>query len=186
MLYYAGCVMDIQKNSTVSKPPSDILKIIFSGSIIMCLVKYVYLVKVFSKLNFLVTMLNKVISEVGYFMLLFGLFIITFAECNHVMNVDVSSYGRLPHLVGHFISVLRGAMGDFSMLSPYETFDIIDNPELEGDAKYRHSYIILIVTFMLWALGIFFLFMIFMNFIIAVIADSYNVVMEFKEAHDYQ
>lgn len=39
---------------------------------------------------------------------------------------------------------------------------------------------------MLWGIGIFFLFMIFMNFIIAVIGDSYNKVIEFKEAHDYK
>jgi hypothetical protein len=35
-------------------------------------------------------------------------------------------------------------------------------------------------------MAIVFLFMIFMNFIIAVIGDSYNKVIEYKEAHDYQ
>jgi hypothetical protein len=45
---------------------------------------------------------------------------------------------------------------------------------------------IFVSTFLLWGIGTFFLFMIFMNFIIAVIGDSYNAVIEFKEAHDYQ
>jgi hypothetical protein len=162
------------------------MKIIFAGSIMSCLLKIIYLIRVFPKLNFLVTMLMKVCSEVGYFMLLFGIFIITFAECNHIMLVDNTVYGRMPELMGHFISVLRGAMGDFSMIDPYTGFDIIDYPELEGDAKYRHSFLIYAVTFVLWGLGMFFLFMIFMNFIIALIGDSFSCVMEFREAHDYK
>jgi hypothetical protein len=125
-------------------------------------------------------------------MLLFGIFIVSFAECNHIMHVDVTPYGRLPELIGHCISILRGAMGDFSMIDPYQGFDLIESDESDGDhdadddkITYVHSFQIYIFTFVLWAIGIFFLFMIFMNFIIAVIGDSYNAVIEFKEAHDY-
>lgn len=38
----------------------------------------------------------------------------------------------------------------------------------------------------MWVIAIMFLFMIFMNFIIAVIGDSFNKVLEYKTAHDYQ
>lgn len=40
-------------------------------------------------------------------------------------------------------------------------------------------------TFAIWVIQNFFLFMVFMNFIIAVIGDSYSNVVEFKIAHDY-
>ena len=165
---------------------SDQMKILFSFSVMMSLIKFVYLVRVFTNLNFLVTMLMTVCSEVGFFMLLFSIFLLCFAECNHIMNVDIEAYGRLPPLVSHFISVLRCAMGDFSVIDPYQGFDIIDFPEESGDSMYRHSYKITVFTFVLWGIGIFFLFMIFMNFIIAVIGDSYEKVIKFKEAHDYK
>jgi len=41
-------------------------------------------------------------------------------------------------------------------------------------------------TFILWIITQFFLFMIFMNFIIAVIGESYQKVRDFKAAYDYQ
>lgn len=40
-------------------------------------------------------------------------------------------------------------------------------------------------SWVVWGISIVFLFMIFMNFIIAVIGDTYNRVIEYKEAHDY-
>jgi hypothetical protein len=127
ILFYTGAFMDWSKEPGAET--SDPIKILFASSILLCLIKVVYLVRVFSKLNFLVTMLITVCSEIGYFMLLFGIFIVSFAECNHIMEVDVVSYGRLPELVGHCISILRGAMGDFAMINNNESFDLIIPPE---------------------------------------------------------
>ena len=72
-------------------------------------------------------------------------------------------------------------MGDFSQLDSDETFDIT-----EEDGVYRHSKLIVYFTWFLFVVSIFYLFMIFMNFIIAVIGDSYNAVIENKDSHDYQ
>ena len=81
---------------------------------IFCLIKVVYLVKVFRQLNFLVTMLEKVLDSVGWFMLLFGIFLFFFAECNQLLGVDIVPYGRTPRLISHFLAMLRCAMGDFA------------------------------------------------------------------------
>ena len=132
-------------------------------------------------------MLITVCNEVIFFMVLFGIFLLTFAECNHVLLVDIGAYGRTRPLLAHFITILRCAMGDFSLIDPYQTFDMIDVEHEGGQPyKYRHSIVILHFTFFIWVMSIFFLFMIFMNFIIAVIGDSYNKVIELKMAYDYQ
>lgn len=85
----------------------------------MSLVKIVYLVRVFKQLNFLVTMLITVVNEIVFFMILFSIFLLTFAECFNLLEVDVSAYGRLPRILAHVISTLRCAMGDFSLIDPY-------------------------------------------------------------------
>lgn len=61
------------------------MRILFSCSIMMCLVKVVYLIRVFKQLNFLVTMLITVCNSIIYFMVLFFIFLLTFAECSHLL-----------------------------------------------------------------------------------------------------
>ena len=82
--------------------------------------------------------------------------------------------------------MLRTAMGDFASINSFETYDIIADPDLEGDAKYKHSLVIVIFTWIMFVLNTFVLFMVFMNFIIAVIGESYSKVRSNKEAHDYK
>lgn len=180
-LYTGGAVYDILQESI-----DDNLKILLSFSIMLSLVKLVYLVRVFSAMNFLVIMLINVCKEVFSFMILFIIFVLTFAEMNHILEVDITLYGRIPPITAHFTNILRGAMGDFAIIDPFQGFDVIDNPEAEGDEKYRHSYLIICFTYVLWGFSVFFTSMIFMNFIIAVISDTYNTVIEFREAHDYK
>lgn len=75
---------------------TDRMRIIFSCSVLMSLVKVVYLIRVFKHLNFLATMLVSVCNEVIFFFILFTIFLLTFAECFHIMKVDVGAYGRTP------------------------------------------------------------------------------------------
>ena len=64
-------------------------------------------------------MVITVVNEIIYFLLLFTIFLLTFAECNHIIDIDVSAYGRSPPLLAHFFSVLRLSMGDQAMLDMY-------------------------------------------------------------------
>jgi len=116
-------------------------------------------------------MISAVINEVRWFMVLFGIILTFFAECNHLLGVDVVPYGRTPRLIAHFMAMLRCSMGDFSPLDMWQTYDLIDNPDESSDTKYRHSYSILMVTWIIFLCSSFILFMVFMNFIIAVIDD---------------
>ena len=76
-------------------------------------------------------------------------------------------------------------MGDQANVDPYESFDRLAIDPNTGKKVYIHSKPIVMFTFGVWAIQNFFLFMVFMNFIIAVIGESYANVVEFKIAHDY-
>ena len=162
------------------------MKIMFSVSVILCLIKIVYLVRVFRNLNFLVTMVCTVIVEIYSFMVLYMIFLLAFAECYHILLVDISAYGRTPELAAHALATLRMSMGDFALLDPLQSFDIIEERNADGSIAWRHSRGILYFTWIIWFLSCFILFMIFMNFIISVIGDTYSRVIENKDAHDYK
>ena len=128
-------------------------------------------------------MFSTVTKELGGFMFLFAIFCLIFAECFNVCNVDVSGYGRQPPLMAHFINMLRGSFGDQGMLDVFQTLDLKVG---DGSVHYRVSESLMIFTWFIWLLSTFLLTMVFMNFIIAVIGDSYNNVSEFRLAHNYQ
>ena len=113
-LFFWAALLDLSRPQV-----TDLMRIIFSLSVLMSLVKVVYLIRVFKHLNFLATMLVSVCNEVIFFFILFTIFLLTFAECFHIMKVDVSAYGRTHPLVSHFIATLRSSMGDFAMIDPF-------------------------------------------------------------------
>jgi len=113
-LFYWAMYIDITNEHL-----HDDLRILWIISLQLCLVKLVYLVRVFKQLNFLVTMLITVVNEISYFMLLFLIFCIIYAECQHILHIDVSFYGRTPNLLGHFVNTIRGSVGDFAMIDMF-------------------------------------------------------------------
>jgi len=76
-------------------------------------------------------------------------------------------------------------MGDFSIIDPWQTFDIYNKDE-NGDKEYIHSLKILGFTWVVWCMTVFFTLTIFMNFIIAVIGGSFGKVQIYSVAHDYK
>jgi len=90
-LFFWGATLDIYRDEISAN-----MRIIFAISIIFTLIKVVYLIRVFRQLNFLVTMFITVVNEIKSFMILFLIFILTFAKAFHLIGVDITSYGRTP------------------------------------------------------------------------------------------
>ena len=65
-------------------------------------------------------------------------------------------------------------------MDPSTGFDRILDKDDDGNAIYGNSIQIMVFTYLFWLLTIFYLTMIFMNFIIAMIGDSFNKVLEHK------
>jgi len=94
-------------------------KIIYVLTTMLMLGKFLNLIRCFKQLSFLVMMIEQVIIDSSYFFLLFFVFLLTFAECYNILNVDVSVYRRFPSIIGQFFSTLRSAMGDLAIIDPF-------------------------------------------------------------------
>ena len=98
-IFYAwGAIIDISNDKI-----TDFGRMVISISILFTLAKVVYLLRVFRQLNFLVTMLMVVVNEIFYFMILFSIFLLTFAESFQTVQVDVSLYGRTPGILAYMV-----------------------------------------------------------------------------------
>lgn len=176
-LFFWGAFLDVS-----SEGVNDHLRVVWVISLILTLIKILVVITVFPQFNFLVIMITTVIKEVINFMVLFLIFCIIFAECYHICNIDASGYGRSPELLSHFISTLRGSLGDFAMLDIFQTMDL-QNADKDG---WRVSKKLMLFSWLVWFMGYFLLTLVFMNFIIAVIGETYTNVSEYRIAHNYQ
>ena len=85
-------------------------------------------------------MITTVMKDILFFLVMFSMYLLTFAICFHLVDVDIAAYGRMNELLAHIFSVLRCAMGDFAMIDMYLGFDlIVDNNSDDEEQKYRYS-----------------------------------------------
>ena len=104
-----------------------------------------------------------------------------------VLQTDVGAYGRVPEIWAQVINTIRVAYGDFSVIDPFQTFDYLDTDlSTEHSMHYKHSISIVWISFVTFIIGSVFLFLMLMNFIIAVICDTYNKVKALSVPHDYK
>lgn len=94
--------------------------------------------------------MTKVVKDLVFFLILFSFFIFTFAACYQIVLVDGSSYGRIPNLFAMFIATMRSAFGDFSLIHPWEGFDIKIVDEYSDEPHYMHSKLIVMFTFVIF------------------------------------
>jgi len=96
--FAAATIMDLCSDTV-----SDSCRIIYCCSMLFTLVKMLFLIRIFKSLSFLTMMIIQVVIELGPFLVLFTLFIITFSECYSILGTDISAYGRLHPLFAYFI-----------------------------------------------------------------------------------
>jgi hypothetical protein len=106
-----------------------------------------------------------------------------FAECFRVVGVEFNNFGRISSWAGSIVMTLKSAMGDFGLIPVAEGFDVWED---STKTERKHSIAIVWFTYCILLVNIFILFMIMMNFIIAVIGDSYSKVINQAIAHDYR
>jgi hypothetical protein len=119
ILYTTGALLDI-----FSDQVSDACRIMFVCSLMFALIKVLFLIRIFKSFSFLVMMTIQVILDVQAFLLLFMFFVVIFAACYRVVDVDVSNFGRLPDWISSIIVTLKSAMGDFGLIGNSDGFDV--------------------------------------------------------------
>ena len=76
-------------------------------------------------------MVVRVMEDLQHFLVLFLIFVLTFAECYHQLGVDVAAYGSreaddqtFVAVASHILATLRSAMGDFALIDMLQGFDL--------------------------------------------------------------
>ena len=134
--------------------------------------KICFFLRIYDGFSFLVQMMNGVFGDLKYFMGFFLLFIINFGIIFVILLSNTAAPEEYDGLgvFGFFLMAFRTSSGDFYVDSFKET----------------NSTLLVVMSWALWIIAVFVLNIIFMNFIIAVISESYEKVMQKLVAESYR
>jgi hypothetical protein len=126
--------------------------------------------RIFNGLGFIVSMLKEVIKDLKFFLFFFLIVICTFGMIFFLLEGDLETYEGLRSM-GYFFMSFRTSLGDFEL----DKFHDASNQSLA----------ILWAMWVSWAVAVFMSSLVFLNFIIAVISESYEKVMQKALARSY-
>ena len=123
-------------------------------------IKLCFLIRIFTKLAFLVRMLVNVFYDLRYFLVFFLIVLGMFTVLIHIIVDETNeSYDGI-RSIAFFVLALRESIGD------YDTSTLIEGSDYK------------VLVWVLWFLIIIIGNIVFMNFIIAVVSESYENCME--------
>jgi len=138
--------------------------------VILTFLKVNFFLRIYDGFSFLVSMLSGVFKDIKYFIAFFFIFILQFGIIFMILfsAKHIDEYTGIGTL-GYFLMIFRVSSGDFST----------------DDYKDQGSFLVPL-TWSLWIIAVFILNIVFMNFIIAVISESYEKVMQKLVAESYR
>lgn len=166
---------DENDQNNVSPPWEKVMVMLI---IIQAFLNIMFFLKIFSEYGFLVKMVFKSIVDVGGFLSFFIMWLIFFslqyANLNVEFGDDDGDYSSVPPWVVIVLNTFRTSIGDVQMAGYGKWEEERDLGDAEADPvkKYMASLMILLL-WMFWFMNIALMCIILMNFLIAVISDSY-------------
>ncbi|CDW82015.1 wd-40 repeat protein [Stylonychia lemnae] len=162
--YVAFCIIEFTNQS------QDTQILIQITVIFLTFMKLLFFLRIYDGISFLIQMLVGVFKDLRYFLILFLIFILQFGMIFLVLFKagQIEEYNGVDKLA-YFLMVFRISSGDFQM----------DDYHNQGDLLVVFSWII-------WLITVLTLNIVFMNFIIAVISESYERVMQKLVAESYK
>eukprot|EP00347_Sterkiella_histriomuscorum_P013718 403363632 len=143
-----------------------------SVMLLILFVKLCELLRVFQGFSFQVTMLKAVFYDIRYFISLYSFVVIVYGLIFTLLKIKTSDenveYTGIDYF-GYFIMSFRASMGDFQ----------IDNLYQLNDSHIIFAWII-------WISGVLLMNIILLNFIIAVISESFAKVLEKMDAESFR
>lgn len=138
-------------------------KIVLIILIAISLLKTIFYLKVFKAFSYIVTMVISVVYDLQTFITFFVVLITFFSMLFNVVSRNASpEYSKLTWYIGNWLAVFRLSLGDFD-------FTLLDT------AKLTKTHILF---WCIWLLMVLFTALIFLNFIIAEVSNSYTRVRE--------
>ena len=151
----------------------EICKILYAFLILLSYFKLLTLLRIFDRISFIIKMLKQVSKELIPFLFLFLSFVVVFSLMVMTLGLNLSELENDPYDglwdFGYLMYVLRTSLADFEV----DTFQ-----------QLRPASTIILWLF--WIIIILFNTIIFLNFLIAVISDVYEQVMESRTEEIFQ
>jgi hypothetical protein len=126
--------------------------------ILTCLIKQFFFMRIVPSFSYIVTMITNVVGDLRVFMTFYCVLIVSFSMVfNIISENDSPEYSKVGSVFGNIMTTMRLSLGDFK-------FDILD-----GLSPKQH-----IMFWVIWTLMVLFSALIFLNFIIAEVSNSYQ------------
>eukprot|EP00347_Sterkiella_histriomuscorum_P019350 403341975 len=166
ILYFVIVIIDIQEIAYNG------IVIMHSCMLILVFIKLCQILRVFQGFSYQVSMLKAVFMDLRYFIMLYVFVLVVYGLIFTLLKIKTSDqsveYEGINYF-GYFIMAFRASTGDFQ----------IDNFYQLEDAHIIFAWIV-------WISAVLFLNIILLNFIIAVISESYEKVMQKMVAESYR
>jgi hypothetical protein len=134
-------------------------KIVMIIVILICLIKTFFFMRIVMSFSYIVTMILNVVYDLQVFMLFFTVLIVMFSAVFDVIAKNgADEYKNLGPFLGNVMTTLRLSLGDFD-------FGVLEGDNL--DAKEHWLF------WIIWVMMVIFSALIFLNFIIAEVSNSY-------------
>ncbi|CDW84948.1 UNKNOWN [Stylonychia lemnae] len=158
------CILDFTSES------QEYLILIKILVIVLSFMKLFFFLRIYDGFSFLVQMMAGVFKDLKYFMMFFIIIILQFGMIFLVLfqAKQIDEYNGINKLA-YFLMAFRISSGDFQL----------DDYHSQEDG-------LVIFTWMIWLVAVLTLNIVFMNFIIAVISESYERVMQKLVAESYR
>ena len=142
---------------------------------VVCLLKTFFFMRIVKSFSYIVTMIISVVADLKVFMLFFFILIIMFSMIFNVISPNpADEYRHVGLFWGNVLTTLRLSLGDFD-------FGVLE--EQGEDELNEKQHILFWIT---WVIMVIFSSLIFLNFIIAEVSNSYAKVKENINAQIYK
>jgi hypothetical protein len=149
-------------------------KIVFICVVLLCLMKTFFFMRIVMSYSYIVTMIVNVVADLKVFLLFFTILITMFSAIFDVIaKSNADEYEKVGPFMGNFFLTLRLSLGDFD-------FGVL------SDKKYELNTLQHWLFWTVWVLMVLFSSLIFLNFIIAEVSNSYANVRENIDALIYK
>mmetsp|Transcript_19632 Transcript_19632/g.30271 ORF Transcript_19632/g.30271 Transcript_19632/m.30271 type:complete len:202 (+) Transcript_19632:2112-2717(+) len=157
----------------------DVTQLLLKLLIVMqAFLKVLFFMKIFAEYGFLVQMIFLSIVDVGPFMTFFSLWVLYFTIEFKILKweMDEEEYKGLTEFVQRLILTFRNSIGDLS-LPGYDKW--LEQPTWE-------SKLVVSLLWLMWFVNIFLMLIMLLNFLIAVISQTYERVASSQISYTYK
>lgn len=150
--------------------------------------KIMFFIRVFETYGFLVQMVGLTILDTVPFMMFFFMFLLFFSLIVTIFQLDIDPgdkyYRDITSTIKAVLYIYRSSVGDIQIPNYQKWTAVLSDPNGRGNSLTYDFILTLIWLF--WFLNQFMMLIILLNFLIAIISETYNNVSNDREMYSYK